>query len=61
MNKLKQLISDKSDTIGGIALILLPVLAALVESENGSIDITAVIMLSPLGLYLLFGNKNMEE
>ena len=62
MNKLKQILSDKADIIGGLALILLPLLTALVESENGCIDITAVIMFSPLGLYLLFGNKNnMEE
>lgn len=44
-----------------LALILLPLLTALVESENGCIDITAVIMFSPLGLYLLFGNKNNTE
>ena len=45
-----------------LALILVPLLTAHVENENGCIDITAVIMFSPLGLYLLFGNKNnMEE
>jgi len=61
MDKLKQVLFDKADTIGGLALIILPLLTALVESENGCIDITAVIMLSPLGLYLLFGNKNNME
>ena len=61
MDKLKQMLSDKADIIGGLALILLPLLTALVESENGCIDITAVIMFSPLGLYLLFGNKNNME
>ena len=61
MDKLKQMLSDKADIIGGIALILLPLLTALVESENGCIDITALIMFSPLGLYLLFGNKNNME
>ena len=62
MDKLKQMLSDKADIIGGLTLILLPLLTALVESENGCIDITAVIIFSPLGLYLLFGNKNnMEE
>ena len=61
MNKLRQMLSDKADIIGGLTLILLPLLTALVESENGCIDITAVIMFSPVSLYLLFGNKNNME
>ena len=61
MNKLKSIINDKADIIGGLALILLPLLTALVESENGCIDITALIMFSPVSLYLLFGNKNNTE
>ena len=61
MDKLKQMLSDKADTIGGLALILLPLLISLIESENGCIDITALIMFSPVSLYLLFGNKNTEE
>lgn len=58
MDKLKQMLSRKADIIGGLALILLPLLTALIESENGCIDITALIMFAPVSLYLLFGNKN---
>ena len=61
MNKFKQMLSDKADIIGGLTLILLPLLTAMVESENGCIDITALIMFSPVSLYLLFGNKNNTE
>ena len=61
MDKLKQVLFDKADTIGGLALILLPLLISLIESENGCIDITALIMFAPVSLYLLFGNKNNME